>query len=481
MHVYSVWIVYLLLLILTENFIFAKLVSLPSFSYDYSELFISAFIERPISTLDKDFHLVMILMGHKSLHYMPQNPFLMINNSESTINQWKKASKHWNRDDTKKSSESNLECQFNMDLDIPSTKAIRLPDSTSTDVGFNRNINVIRCKIPFLLQDIKANLFVNIVRNSIGIIQFAVPWESRRTGYGFHLRKHDSIWDPWAIKDSMNSLHPIVVYLCLTIVRPLEPNRMDTGITMLLENIQYHLKIGFDHIFIGIHVHPDSIHYQRYRLALNGYIRKGKVSLSCTYLHDTIDKFDDVTGFVGTMLIDDYVRYLLQLEILYLSKGLANYVAFLHSSEFLILQDSYNRVQDIIIESRQANFKEPCYYVVQSLGIPDPENSQHSFGPSDSHWTTDFFKSSIPRGPLPAWAILIVNTEYVWLIGWHVTGACSDKCVNNDKENMVTANDPSNDIMWSSEPVTHESHGYIIPWESVAVVYFYRGEIIRLQ
>ena len=56
------------------------------------------------------------------------------------------------------------------------------------------------------------------------------------------------------------------------------------------------------------------------------------------------------------------------------------------------------------------NSNSPCYFVLESLGVPDPEDpengkAQHSFGPGDGRWTKDFFKSSKPVGPLPAWSI----------------------------------------------------------------------------
>ena len=70
---------------------------------------------------------------------------------------------------------------------------------------------------------------------------------------------------------------------------------INTGIGILLENIEHNLMIGFKHIFLGIYLDSNSIHMQRYRLALDSYIRAGELTLTSM----TLKEVDDVAGIMG--------------------------------------------------------------------------------------------------------------------------------------------------------------------------------------
>jgi hypothetical protein len=63
--------------------------------------------------------------------------------------------------------------------------------------------------------------------------------------------------------------------------------------------------------------------------------------------------------------------------------------------------------KNLEVKQSSGNKISPCYYVLQSLGVPDPEDRKDSFGPGDGAWTRDFFPEakSSPVGPMPAWAI----------------------------------------------------------------------------
>jgi len=38
----------------------------------------------------------------------------------------------------------------------------------------------------------------------------------------------------------------------------------------------------------------------------------------------------------------------------------------------------------------------------------------------------------MPIGPMPAWPLLLVPTRNVWLVAWHVVGACRVKNITWD-------------------------------------------------
>ena len=133
---------------------------------------------------------------------------------------------------------------------------------------------------------------------------------------------------------------------------------------------------------------------------------------------------------IGTNFIDDYARWIHQQQCLYVSKGVASHVALLHASEFLVLKPPIASIHQLlaapsVINMLTASKRKPCYYVVETLGVPDPDGPKSSFGPGDNYWTADFFAGSLPLGPLPSWITLILPTTEVWIVGWHVCGACS--------------------------------------------------------
>lgn len=168
-----------------------------------------------------------------------------------------------------------------------------------------------------------------------------------------------------------------------------------------------------------------------------------------------------LNGIVGMNINEDYARLIYHQQCLYLSKGIADYVAFFHASEFLTLHPPLNSIQELLtrhvtkdihpelyigsqqqeksmlvvtnnernaitrrlkVSKKDDSSTSPCFVVIQSLGVPDREvyhqstsrssagrgyhtkqRLNHGLGPSDSYWLKDFFNDSQPIGPLPAW------------------------------------------------------------------------------
>lgn len=516
---------------------------LPRFANDNSECFIASVIERSFDS--QDLHLVTFLVGHKALRYMPQLPFLFFNKSES-MNSWRRAASLWQspHDNEMNMTDSGITCRLQNNLNSSTgayeTKAYWLPDTTTQDPGFNRNIEIMRCKIlntadvfnvlqnpssssstsstssslsSSLASFGSAKLSVEIFRGKTLLIRYKVPWATRQTGYGFSISRSASRFDAWSPSLSTPT-HPIV-HICSPIIRPLEPFRMDTSLRSTLEWIEHNLGLGFHHMFLGFLLTPESKHYQRYRLALEPYIRSGKVSMQSM---SSLIGYDDTAGFLGAILIDDYARWIHQLQCLYISKGMADHIAMLHSSEYLVVGPPPNimTVGQLLVSVKEASIKheqEPCYYVIKSLGVPDPPSIGHSFGPADGESVNSFFGGRIgggvdmskPIGPLPAWSILIASTRKAWIVAWHVAGACAPssdeaKALLKNRDNVNIIDDTG--IPWSSARVSHETHAFEVPWNASellirhsdhgkndkknndndargsgasAVIYFYRG------
>lgn len=204
------------------------------------------------------------------------------------------------------------------------------------------------------------------------------------------------------------------------------------------------------------------------------------------------------------MLIDDYARWMHQQQCLYISKGMAEYVVLLQASEFLTVKSPMKSIKDLLMwaappynrsQTHQASpersqalnvltstGKRPCYYVVETLGVPDPPQSNSGFGPGDNYWTGNFFAGMQPVGPLPSWISLILPTSNVWMVGWHVCGACVEYA-ESDTGLLVKSAFPADtqhddildyDAPWSAQPVNLDHNAGVIP-QTHAVTYFYKG------
>lgn len=522
----------------------SRMVNLPKFAVDYSEIFISAIIEK--SFISSELYLTMILAGSHIFYARPQLPVLMVNRSDNTFYKWKKLAmtSHLTSTDLR---DSDLFCQFKNLHDSADSAPVlskgRLLIGSTTDSGFNKIMKILRCKISPPEIDLntiragnKKSLDVNILRRTnistvIELVSFSVPWATRFTGYGFSLSKQNSRWDPWftglssskkgggggtlrnknkplalittaSTTATRNLLQDIpssvssttttttntigstasqkknpeysqqqhsnkkkksspVIYAAVSTIRPSEPNRMMTGIPMLLEHLENNLHVGISHSFLSIHLDSMSVHFQRYRLALDPYILQGHATVSPLSYRG----YDDVVGFEGLMLIEIYAEWLHQINCLYLAKGMADYLILLHAPDFITLRPSITSLPQLLTwavtqvpagstsssrsvlpsdasssnldgssvrdinsdgsKKRQKQEQLACFYILESLGVPDPP-TRSSRGPEDTAWSCDFYASSKqPIGPMPAFQTLILPTRNVWSVASRTCGACA--------------------------------------------------------
>lgn len=387
---------------------------LPMFSSDNSELAIASVIERsavpPSSRNGSELsaptipaiHIVLFLVGHGAFTYKPQMPFLMMKKSSRYIRKWYKLSKSFSQSAV---PEGSFLCRMrNTMTDEPyDSPAVILPSNTTSDPGFNRKLEILRC--PVIFPDgwqvaLHRRIFVEILREKAhestynSLFKYTISWKTRQNGYGFKFMKFSSIFDPWKVSnylyasdrpkksrnDSEKSLLPII-NICSGIIRPMESNRPDVSVSMLVEYIQHHLSMGFNHIFLGIFLDWKSPYMTRLLHILQPYIEMGRVSVTSMAL----EGFDDVAGIFDMTMVDDYVRYIFHQQCLYYNKGIADYLTFLHGSEYLIFPPNNTKVENDVysytiqrylhdLQSQQLsqNKPMPCYYILQSLGVPDP-------------------------------------------------------------------------------------------------------------
>lgn len=146
------------------------------------------------------------------------------------------------------------------------------------------------------------------------------------------------------------------IFLCVPqIIKPLSKN----NIVLFLEFISHHLNIGVEHIFFPTIWSKDSSHYQRFKQLFISYINEGKVSLisqASNYKDDELInnqreegvesstnknkdqlKYSDIPfEFYGILWDKLFLKTLQSNTLLYLSKGIADYILYLDIDQFFI-------------------------------------------------------------------------------------------------------------------------------------------------
>lgn len=271
--------------------------SLPVFSHDFKELFVSATLERSLKSVE-DLHVAMILVGHRSI--VDNFPFESINTDEKIMYMWSQAIKSWEPDRNLSTSHSDYYCiiQNNLSPNIRSKQAYSvpaywMPTASIHDSDIQGNIGILRCRIKVFRREIEGwlraqddrALFIDVVRrssSSLGkshfnhtsidpydpshlLVSFSLPWKTRFTGFGLN---HDAdtsklqSWMRWKVSSSneikdnsyeISSSRNLRVSMCSGGIRPRNAFRAD-GSPMLLEFLQQAVRLGVHHVFLGVHL-----------------------------------------------------------------------------------------------------------------------------------------------------------------------------------------------------------------------------------
>ena len=398
---------------------------LPAFLSDWSDVVLNAVIERS-SDGGSELHLVVMMLGHKAFAYMPQSPILMMN--RSTLGTWGRVAGSFHKIRLPEATD----CSFSGGVTSP---GIFVPSGTSIDTGFNRNIELLRCAIPTQPQPQPQQLDVALVRRGVSVLSFSVSMRKRQTGFGFALSRKSSRLNLWQKGPPANVSS---AYLCSSVIRPLEPTRPDVALPLLLEFVEHNVQIGFAHPFIATFLDPRSTEFQSMLAVLQPYIQARQVSLTCLALRGV----DDYSGALGLIFIDDYSRYIHQNQCLYLTRGLASHLVMLHASEFLALDQRFDRISQLLqalpppLSLKGGSF--PCFYKLYTYGVGDPKPD----GPvldARSQFVADHYNKSQPFGPLPAFNVAVLPVRNVHSVAWHDAATCSGP--NRVISAAVTAND----------------------------------------
>ena len=239
-----------------------------------------------------------------------------------------------------------------------------MPNNLSPDSNANRRLDVLRCRmedseyaLKFLARS-SASVHVEILRGTQSLINFTVPWETRRTGYLLSSPSWATRFDPWKGLDPYENVQALnhvnvsshssevsrdidKLYLCAPGLESI-PNRKN--LALYLEFVQHHLLQGVQHVFLSVSYAWDSEHMKNLTRAFRSYIDEGTVSISS----QSGDEIDFVYSFSGMSWGRDNVKNFAANMYLYLSKGTAKYMGIWDFDEFFIPKYPYKSILDII-------------------------------------------------------------------------------------------------------------------------------------
>ena len=278
---------------------------LPAFAMDRSEVFLSSIIERSGQSTE------LVLTSFLLCHYMLEPGQLKRQNNmvnPKKIRSWgpliaskTKHVKYLENGQRDETEETKFTCRIrNADnLEFYHAEAITMPNRLSQDSNANRRLDVLRCRMEdsehalrFLARS-SASVHVEILRGSVSLINFTVPWETRRTGYLMSAPGWASRFDAWrglksdhAFHDhpdeqiALDRLHIASPGFEFNYVKP--PNKKDgtksvqlpdlRTIAAYVEFVQHHISLGTGHIFLAVTFGWDSHYMHVLRDALRVYI-----------------------------------------------------------------------------------------------------------------------------------------------------------------------------------------------------------------
>lgn len=263
-------------------------INLPSFANDYSEYALGAVIERVSSSFD--LFMTVFFLGHNIAQF--SSPDYNLIRGATAVQIWKKGlakfkSTLYFPNGIRKTS-SKIYCKISHTINGQSyiVEGQFVPRPTTLNFIGDIPLDILRCK----MQDSKTAymdlarsseiMYVEILRDSVSILRFEIPWHSRKAGYmlseppGHNISRFDA-WKGFN-KNTPGLWTHDLIYL-LTSGWNYEPTK--TTLPSLLEFIQHHILQGVDHIFTTSVYTWQSRYSRTLERVMNSFIEEGHVSL----------------------------------------------------------------------------------------------------------------------------------------------------------------------------------------------------------
>lgn len=267
-------------------------VRLPNFAIDYSEYLLGAMIERVSNSYE--LYVTMFFVCHKLLEVTAKNSGqggVSVNPEFHDV--WKLAMMQFLS--TKyavngvRATPPKVFCKISHHIggSYYIVEGEFIPNNLTPDSNANKRLDILRCKMKdterayMEFAGTSAQMHVEVIRADYKLINFFVPWRSRKTGYMLSdpLDEISSTFDPWK---GFNMSTPGTwkhdnLYMC---VPGWEDPPSKASLPLFLEFFEHHLQLGVDHIFTGASFGWKSRQMRNARNVLRSYIEGGLISIT---------------------------------------------------------------------------------------------------------------------------------------------------------------------------------------------------------
>ena len=329
-------------------------VSLPSFTRDFSDVLLGSIIERSHDSFQ--LYVTSFFIQHELLFAPPKGyGFIKIRDDEDTKQSWRRAILAFN--DTQysrtgqRSTSPRYFCHINIKLEITandSSSIIRnvirsysvhgefMPNALTVDQNANRRVDILRCPMKeseklfqAKLPESSEYLKVAIYREKTFLISFNVPWKTRRTGFSLSSPSRASKFDAWQNsplalpknKTSKTRSTTTTLHMC---VPGFESVISQRSLTVYAEFLQHHFLQGVQHMFVAAPYAWNGVNMANFLTVFQGFIDEGIMSVSSL---TESENEEYLYAILGATLDRDNVKVIQVSTCLYLSKGVADYVA----------------------------------------------------------------------------------------------------------------------------------------------------------
>jgi hypothetical protein len=416
---------------------------LPSFTSDNSDYIFSAVIVPRNLKRNPQFTLTMFALSRVAFKFQKG----MNRIHENVKNNWEEMeAKHGIPRGSKKSD--TIYCLLSHGTNQSSyiTESTSLAINNMTEPSANEVIDIIQCPIANQFHDLDDHLVVKLFRISyptgknISLLNFTIPWETRRTGYMLSVAPHDpfispqhhyhhirnslsqpyhvpsthvvhSRFDAWGnLQTSLQRRDLPSFYLSVTLSNDrLTAHLMGSASTpsissaaYLLEFVYHHISIGIKHIFISVKYSFGSSRMRTVLLLLRHAIEAGHV----TVVSQSGDGIDGTSSTHGMTWSELFLKHYHSTVCYYLLKGMYDgshlagaYLVMWGLDSFFIPASPHETIQDIFLSLphltpsslRGSQTARLCYALISSDKIID------KYPPSDSRdnplfpWLLDRF------------------------------------------------------------------------------------------
>ena len=233
---------------------------LPSFASDESEYILSSMIER--SSSSANLYLTTFMICHHilapsvdSLYVHKVHP-IMREMWRRTIVKFRNTQYHPSGARIQIANEEMFRCEIRHSSESKpyTVMGVLMPNRLTADKAANRLLDILRC--PLMESQAAYRSFANsngsihmeIIRVNATIASFAVPWESRQTGFLLSHSKAATTIDAWrgheltmeSAVEAIDKLHICILFSSK------EPTK--SALPMYLEFVSHHLLLGASHI-----------------------------------------------------------------------------------------------------------------------------------------------------------------------------------------------------------------------------------------